>query len=378
MSDAEQHRERCYGCYRPVTHCFCDVIPTVNNQTNVLILQHTRERFHAFNTARIVDRALVNSRMEVGFTPELAARQDAIHPNAGLLYPGEGARLIEDVAPADRPQQIVVLDGTWHHAKTMIRDIGWLRDLPRFRIDPASPSQYRIRREPSIESLSTVEATVDILRSIEPETPGLDDLLTAFNTMIDRHIAVIGTAEPRHRERSNGDQRVATNIPRSLLGDENNIVVAYGESVPCHPDRKSENAPVVWSAIRLATGELFHELVEPPYPLAPQILEHMRLQASAFEAAVTRSELSQRWKAFTSEHDTVFVFSKGTRALLGVVAGTDQRCELLKSISFTDATGSTLSELLASLGVQPEPAALPARAGKRLANAVALVRCIRR
>ena len=64
-------RHRCYACFRPQSDCFCDTIPLIDNQMDVLILQHTRERFHAFNTARIVHKALRNSRLLVGHTRNL-------------------------------------------------------------------------------------------------------------------------------------------------------------------------------------------------------------------------------------------------------------------------------------------------------------------
>ena len=51
-------RERCYQCFRPMSLCFCEAIPQIDNRTDVLILQHVGERFHPFNTARIVQKAL--------------------------------------------------------------------------------------------------------------------------------------------------------------------------------------------------------------------------------------------------------------------------------------------------------------------------------
>ena len=60
-SSEPPQRDRCYGCFRPKSACFCAAIPRIGNQTDVLILQHVRERFHPFNTARMVQRALRHS-----------------------------------------------------------------------------------------------------------------------------------------------------------------------------------------------------------------------------------------------------------------------------------------------------------------------------
>jgi hypothetical protein len=119
-------------------------------------------RSSSFNTARIVHLALENSSLLVDHTKNLAARL-ALKPGAGLLYPGSDSALLS-LLPADqRPRQLVVLDGTWHHAKTLLRDIPALHRLPRYKLAPTSPSRYRIRREPSAAYLSTVEATVAAL-----------------------------------------------------------------------------------------------------------------------------------------------------------------------------------------------------------------------
>ena len=162
--------------------CFCDVIPRVENRTEVIILQHMRERFHAFNTARIVRKALVNSSLLVDHNLPLAERLNefSLSSRVGVLYPGPGGRLLSEVPQHELPEQLIVIDGTWHHAKTLLRDLPLLETLPRYRIQPDQPGNYRIRREPNETALSTLEATVEALRAIEPDTSGLSELVAAF------------------------------------------------------------------------------------------------------------------------------------------------------------------------------------------------------
>ncbi len=182
-----KHRDRCYGCFRPAPDCFCAVIPTIDNQTEVLILQHRREHFHPFNTARIVQRALQNSCLLVDRNQQLAARL-VLKPGAVLLYPGPGVALLQDLPADRRPEQLVILDGTWNHVKTLLRDLPVLHSLPCYQLAPTAPSRFRIRLEPSAACLSTVEATVAALRILEPHTPGFDQLLNAFDQMIARQL----------------------------------------------------------------------------------------------------------------------------------------------------------------------------------------------
>ena len=112
-----------------------------------------------------------------------------ILPGAVLLYPGKQSKLLTELSPMQRPTQLVILDGTWHHAKTLYRDIPQLHTLPQYRLAPATPGQYRIRLEPTATSLSTVEATVAALKFLEPETEGFEQLLGAFNLMVEQQLA---------------------------------------------------------------------------------------------------------------------------------------------------------------------------------------------
>ncbi|HTN74640.1 MAG TPA: DTW domain-containing protein, partial [Pirellulaceae bacterium] len=82
--------------------CYCAAIPSIDNRTEIIILQHRRERFHPFNTARIVQRALRKSRLLIGHTQQFAARLD-LPPDTGLLYPGDDATLLSDLPTSEHP-----------------------------------------------------------------------------------------------------------------------------------------------------------------------------------------------------------------------------------------------------------------------------------
>ena len=366
-------RERCYGCFRPASDCFCSVIPTIENKTEVLILQHMRERFHPFNTARIVHRALQNSRLLVDHTKDLAARI-SLQPRAGLLYPGPGATLLADLPADQRPEQIVVLDGTWHHAKTLVRDISALHGLPRYQLAPASPSRYRIRREPSASFLSTVEATVAALLVLEPGTRGLDQLLQAFDHMVERQLAHPKSEHSRHRlgRRSH----TFKNIPLALLGKLENVVVAYGESAAgklgCLGD---PHVPVYWVAERLGSGERFACTIRSDSLLPEYLLKHFELTRAHFSSALSLGEARAAWAAFQRPRDTVAVFNQGSARLLRQISPDSHKCLVLKSVDFHPGRRyGTLDELVAAEGLEVAPAQHPGRAGRRLAQITAFVR----
>jgi DTW domain-containing protein len=370
-SDRRPHR--CLGCFRPQLDCYCAAIPAIDNRTEIVILQHRRERRHPFNTARMVHRALRNSSLLVDHTAELAARL-RLRPRAALLYPGPQAELLTDVPAEQRPRQLIVIDGTWHHAKTLVRDIPALHGLPRYRLAPHQPSTYRIRREPSAMFLSTVEATVAALRLLEPETGGLDELLGAFATMVDRQLA--------HPKSQQGWRRNATrirggrNIPSALLGNLDQVVVAYAECVVDDSDRR---VPVYWTALRLGTGEAFACTIQPPRPLASSILRHLELTEEHFAAALPLDKARAAWQAFQRPDDVLAVYNAGTARLLPQLTSRPTACLMLKSIDFNpERRYGTLDDIVAAECLTVAPSQCPGRAGRRLASIVALIKHLRR
>ncbi len=367
-------RDRCYECYRPKDKCFCDAIPVIHNRTNVLIVQHNRERFHPFNTARIVSKALDNSTLLVDHTQALAVMTLPLHPRAGLLFPGPEATLISEVPPEKRPDQLVILDGTWHQAKTLYRDIPALHALPRYRLAPETPGRYRIRREPDAMSLSTLEATVAALSELEPETDGLDQLLEAFETMISRQLA-----HPKSEagiRRNLRRRQLGANIPKALVGDLANVVVAYGESTPGERGVKSgPRAPIFWIAERLGTGESFTAALQSTTPLSDILLEHLELTKQDFASALSHEEFRAAWADYLHPDDTLVCYHQSTVDLLCCIGGKNVKSLVLKSISLTsEQVNGTLDQRLAAEGLTSAAATAPGRAGRRLAQAITLVR----
>lgn len=184
-------RTRCWTCYKPEPLCLCGRVPEVNNRTRITLFQHPRERFHAIGTARLARLGLSNLRFEIPNAPvtrSLALEPD-LSPGTGLLFPGPGALNLSSLPSSERPTGLVVLDGTWGQAGKLYRANPWLDGLPRYVLTPASPSRYRIRRAPRAQFISTIEAIVEALKILEPETPGLDGLLEAFDTMIEAQMA---------------------------------------------------------------------------------------------------------------------------------------------------------------------------------------------
>lgn len=188
----------CYRCRRPQVSCVCSLVQPVDNRTRVLIIQHGAERRHPFGTVRLARVGLRNA--EVHVTTRDAAGLNLCPPralnNAALLFPAPGAVRLDRMP--ELPSTLVVLDGTWSTAGKLRRDNPWLQALPAVALAPTQPGRYRIRKAPRPEvQLSTIEAIVSALHTIEPETPGLLGLLDAFEGMIDQQITLARERPPR-------------------------------------------------------------------------------------------------------------------------------------------------------------------------------------
>lgn len=187
-------RARCPRCTRPVTHCLCELIPSLDSKARVIILQHPDEQHHALNTARLAALGLKNSELRVGESfAELAKELPEQH--CWLLFPAEHAQSVEQVA-ANNPQTVqtlIVPDGTWRKARRLLHCNPWLAQLPRLTLPEGLHSRYRLRKAPQAGALSTVEAIVHCLNFLEAES-SFDALLQPFEVLIEGQIQAMGEA----------------------------------------------------------------------------------------------------------------------------------------------------------------------------------------
>ncbi|TDV45685.1 DTW domain-containing protein YfiP [Pseudomonas graminis] len=185
-------RARCERCLRPNDHCLCALIPSLDSRTRVLILQHPSEVNHALNTARLAALGLKNAELQRGEVFEdLAQWLSRPGYRACLLFPGEEAVALIASSADDMPLLLVVPDGTWRKARKLLHLNPLLAALPRVVLRNAPPSRYRLRKAPGPDALSTLEAIVHGLQTLEP-AKSFEDLLRPFDALIDGQIAAMG------------------------------------------------------------------------------------------------------------------------------------------------------------------------------------------
>jgi len=185
-------REHCPRCLRPHTHCLCPLIPSLDSRSRVLLLQHPSEVNHALNTARLAALGLNNAQLIVGEVFEdLPALLNQPGYRACLLFPGEDAQPLQMYSAADEPLLLVVPDGTWRKARKLLHLNPLLAALPRVTLKEGGVSRYRLRKAPGPGALSTVEAIVQALQTLEAPT-SFEPLLKPFEALIEGQIAAMG------------------------------------------------------------------------------------------------------------------------------------------------------------------------------------------
>lgn len=402
-----EHREVCYRCHKPATLCVCEGLSRVKNRTRILILQHPRERFHPIGTARFAELGLENVRAEISWseTGRSIRRDLDVEPGTGLLYPHPDARLLSELLPSERPKQLIVLDGTWHHAHTLYRENTWLQALPHYALCPEEPSRYRIRKEPRAECVSTLEAIVQALSQLEPDLEGLSDLLGSFDRMIDQQIAFAAQGGGRRRKRKRN--KASRAVPRALLEHYARLVLVCGEASAPPPELMCaravppdwRNQLLYWVACRPATGETFQSLVKPVESVSDQHLAHLELDRADFASAPPLAQMLEAWSRFIRPNDVVAAWNQSTWDILhearatcgtpatplsggGATEGARQRAGfvLLKAVYFNVHRGAPrgdLEQVLGHEGLTPRDLGLAGRAGRRLGNALSVLEFLR-
>lgn len=374
-------RAYCYRCMRVAQMCLCDAFPSCANLTQIHVLQHDRERRHAFGTVRLLKICLdelVVHRMPADSGAEFAMPA-GFPDDAGVLYPGPGSLDLAELAPEQRPKKLVVIDGTWSQAHRMYRDSPWLQRLPMYSLSPKEPSRYRIRKEPRHECLSTLESTAMALRMIEPETRGIENLLHTFERMVDRQLVCIEANAAGKRRMKRSRIRPMRAVPSVLWQEPERIVVVYGESaLPRSRREKQERELAQWCAVRLENSEEFFESVvksEGDMPTG-HFLQELGWNETDLDRAKPIEAVRERWRAFLKPTDVLVTWNKGS-ANLARQHGLGQDVLVLKETYGNTVVGNfgTLEQVIEREGLSAGPGIpVAGRASRRLANARAAAR----
>lgn len=188
-------RAFCSECDFLKSRCLCDVLKSVPNKIHLIVLQHPTETKHPLNTVRIMKKSFTEITVMIGedFTNDHGLNTILHSPEnqCALLYPQESSTLLSNHDSSKKLTHLLLIDGTWRKAKKMFILSKNLHDIPSIKLEPIEASDYRIRKAPSVDSLSTLEASVEAFRVIEPEL-NTDSLNLSFQKMVNFQIKKMG------------------------------------------------------------------------------------------------------------------------------------------------------------------------------------------
>lgn len=357
----------CARCRRPQSVCYCAALPTLDTATRIVILQHPREKEKPIGTARMASLCLPRAELHVGM------RWDAsvLGENPILLYPGPGAKNILTDPPRG-PVTLVVVDGTWAQAKTLVRDNPALQALPRYAFEAPEPTIYRIRKEPKVEYCSTLEAMMHVLGVLEGDAEKFRALLAPMNAMIEAQLAAqAGNARRDTVRQPKAPRPPKRALPPEVLARRGDLVVLAGEA-NAWPYSAGADTPrdelVHVVAHRVATGETFSRVIAPERALSPTTTFHARLSEERMRAGVTRAEAMAALAGFVRETDLICTWGHYGAQLVADSGGAlPSRIDLrAAAYSFVNKKIGSLEDYARSLGGELTPLA-EGRGGDRAA-----------
>lgn len=312
----DSYRSICERCRRPTVVCYCAHISTLPTRTKIVLLQHPRERRMGIGTANMAHLALPNSivRVAYDFSRDRVVQSILTEPSSSLvavLFPGPDAR---DVAtlPPEQELTLIVLDGTWSQARSLLRSNPAIAALPRVAFSPKKPSDYRIRRQPAELCVSTIEALAEVLSIVEPPGLSFERLLDPFHAMVKKQ-EYFATEVHSRRHQAAAVARAVDKPPRfdaRLRALWPRIVCVQGEANAWPLSEPSRPRPEIihWTAYRPATGETYEAIVAPREPLGPATPAHVGLSAEQIMGGVDVNTWRTSWRAFKKDDDIILVW----------------------------------------------------------------------
>ncbi|XPF95519.1 tRNA-uridine aminocarboxypropyltransferase [Colwellia sp. RE-S-Sl-9] len=187
-------RECCPLCLRAKSACICHLFTEIINDIHVVVLQHPTEVKQTKGTITLLANSLVNCTVIVGEVfkenAELTEILSLYQNEIALLYPSENAKtLTNEMVKCDKVLNsikcIILIDGTWKKSYKMYMLNDFLHGMPHLTLPDDIESKYHIRKTQKAQALSSLEACVYALSSIETNSNKYKPLLNRFSQFND-------------------------------------------------------------------------------------------------------------------------------------------------------------------------------------------------
>lgn len=382
MKDDRTPRAMCSRCERPAKVCYCDALITLETSSRIVILQHPREQGMPIGTAHMAHLCLPASSIHVGtaWDGSDVLRDACADPRlpAVLLFPGPGARdVLRDPPPA--PVTLIVVDGTWAQAGSVVRDNPGLAALPRIAFDPPEPTNYRIRREPRADYVSTLESIMHVLGAIEGDADRFRALMRPMNAMVDAQLREKARASRPRTARPRPRLAPFDRLPRAVRERHDDLVLVFGEASAWPygtPGHALRHELVHWVAHRPRTGETFSFVVAPRNPLSPDAPRHVGIPLEDLAAGGSPAELFAAFAAFTRPTDVIASWGARGVQMYRRAGGElpDAFLDMRRAARvLTNRMNGTLEDYATATVTRPVQGLPPGRAGRRLGMLIGIL-----
>jgi DTW domain-containing protein YfiP len=197
------------------TLCICALVPRLRPRTRLTLLIHYREARKPTNTGQLAARCLDRSTVEIFGQRGRLIEAPLVHGDEVplLLFPDDDAVPITRYAACDRPIALFVPDGNWQQARKVRRRGPGFSGIPCVTLPDAGPTEYRLRAEPRIGGLATLEAIARALGILEGDAgPAIEGaMLAVFRVMVERTLWFRGKLR---------NDEVAGGIPPAAIADD--------------------------------------------------------------------------------------------------------------------------------------------------------------
>ncbi len=195
VAPPSQPAHRCPECRLVRRVCVCKIAPQLALKTRLILVMHASEWRKSSNTGHLARLAVAGTEVRLHGLPHEPVDDSGLDPSGStlVLFPGFGAKTLtpEVVADLARPVTLLIPDGTWPQAKTMMRRVPLLRGAIPVALPGPTLDLQRPRRNVFPDRMSTCEAIAQALGCLEGGTVEAQ-LLDFFRRAVDRMLMLRG------------------------------------------------------------------------------------------------------------------------------------------------------------------------------------------
>ncbi len=162
----------CEKCQYLMQNCVCALLPSnIDTDLEIIIFQSPNEAMHPKNSVKLLKLALPSIKVVpvISVNDILNALENLDLSKWCLIYPSDQAEPIEKMSLKERNaiEGVILIDATWRKAFALYHSYQDFLTVPTKSFLTPPKGEYSIRKTSKENALSTFEACVYTLESIE-------------------------------------------------------------------------------------------------------------------------------------------------------------------------------------------------------------------